>query len=200
MRASDSDRQRVADVLGEAYADGRLDMDEFRQRTDTVWASKTLGELTPLTADLGGPPPAVVPGSSGQTLIRLDEVRPMHTYALMSSHKQSGEWTVPASLSCFAVMGSAEYDFRQATFTSPRVAISVGVLMGSVELRVPEGVTVVDRTACIMGSVECKGMTPGTPGAPVIELTGFVCMGSIDVRGANYATVLQKLGFGTPGD
>ena len=200
LRASDADRQRVADLLGEAYADGRLDLGEFNERINAVWAAKLVGDLAPLTADLGGPPPVVAPTSSGQAMMRLDDVRPMHTYALMSGRRQSGDWVVPASISAVAIMGSAEYDFRHATFTSPRVRVNAGVLMGTVELRVPDGVNVLDRTTCIMGSVDLKGLTPAQPGAPIIELTGFVCMGSIDVRGVNYASAMQKLGLARTDD
>ena len=92
-------------------------------------------------------------------------------------------------------MGSDDFDFRTATFVSPRVELSVGALMGSVILHVPAGVSVVDRTVCIMGTVTMKGLTPPTPGAPVIEISGFVFMGSVDVQGAEYATLAQKMGF-----
>ena len=92
-------------------------------------------------------------------------------------------------------MGSDNYDFRTATFVSPRVEMSVGVLMGTVVLQVPDGVGVIDKTICIMGSVTIKGLTPQLPGAPTIEVTGFVLMGSVEVRGCEYATLGQKLGF-----
>ena len=184
----------MADLLGTAYADGRLTLAEFNERTDAVWSSKTLGDLNPLTADLGGSPALIAPTAGGAT-IRVDDVQPIHTYAILSSRKQPDNWVVPDTMSALAFMGSAEYDFRTATFVSPRVTINVGVLMGSITLLIPDGVSVVDKSACIMGSVEFKGMTPAQPGAPVIELRGFVCMGSIEVKGANFATFLQRLGL-----
>ncbi len=52
LRASDSDRQIVSDVLGDALADGRLTMAELDERTDRLAASKTLGELPVLIRDL----------------------------------------------------------------------------------------------------------------------------------------------------
>jgi DUF1707 SHOCT-like domain len=52
MRASDQDRDRVAALLREHHAVGRLDAEEFNERLDKALAAKTLGELDELTADL----------------------------------------------------------------------------------------------------------------------------------------------------
>ncbi len=52
LRASDTDREVIARVLTAAYADGRLDREEFDQRAETASAARTLGELPPIVADL----------------------------------------------------------------------------------------------------------------------------------------------------
>ncbi|WP_206050722.1 DUF1707 SHOCT-like domain-containing protein [Nocardioides speluncae] len=52
LRASDRDRDVVLQILGEAYADGRLDRAELDERTDAVHRIRTLGELPELVADL----------------------------------------------------------------------------------------------------------------------------------------------------
>lgn len=52
MRASDSDRDRVAEALREHMAQGRLTTDEFNERLELLYRSKTYGELARLTADL----------------------------------------------------------------------------------------------------------------------------------------------------
>ncbi|WP_113700190.1 DUF1707 SHOCT-like domain-containing protein [Nonomuraea lactucae] len=52
MRASDVDRDRVAAVLREHTAQGRITMDEFNERLEQLYKSKTYGELARLTADL----------------------------------------------------------------------------------------------------------------------------------------------------
>jgi hypothetical protein len=63
MRASDCDREKVAEILREAYAEGRLSLDEFDDRTTAAYAAKTWGDLRGLTndlpagADLGPPEP-----------------------------------------------------------------------------------------------------------------------------------------------
>jgi hypothetical protein len=52
MRASDRDRERAAEVLRDAYAAGRLDLEEFHDRAGAAYAAKTWGDLRDLTADL----------------------------------------------------------------------------------------------------------------------------------------------------
>ncbi len=52
MRASDADRDVVLQALGEAYAEGRIDADEFDERTSGVQDARTLGELPPFLTDL----------------------------------------------------------------------------------------------------------------------------------------------------
>ncbi|GAB3463242.1 hypothetical protein GCM10027570_50300 [Streptomonospora sediminis] len=52
IRASDADRDRVAKLLQEHFADGRLESDEFNNRLENAYSARTRGELVPLTADL----------------------------------------------------------------------------------------------------------------------------------------------------
>jgi hypothetical protein len=58
LRASDADRERVAEALRRHHLDGRLDTDELQERLDRCYAARTTGDLAPLLADLpiGGEP------------------------------------------------------------------------------------------------------------------------------------------------
>lgn len=61
MRASDNERNAVADKLSRHYAEGRLNEVEFKNRLDTAMSATTRGELTGLFGDLpplpSEPPP-----------------------------------------------------------------------------------------------------------------------------------------------
>jgi len=60
MRASDDERNAVADKLSRHYAEGRLDETEFKSRLDTAMSAKTRGDLHGLFHDLPtlpSPPP-----------------------------------------------------------------------------------------------------------------------------------------------
>lgn len=52
LRASDADREVIHGVLADAFATGRLDRAEYDERSSTVIAARTLGDLPPVVADL----------------------------------------------------------------------------------------------------------------------------------------------------
>ena len=60
LRASDADREQVAELLRHAHTEGRLDLDEFQERVERALSAKTYGELAAITGDLPGPGPQVV--------------------------------------------------------------------------------------------------------------------------------------------
>jgi uncharacterized membrane protein len=66
LRISDADRATALDLLSEQYAVGRLDKDEFDERSDAVWSAKTQGDLAPVFADLPVRPPALPAHPAGR--------------------------------------------------------------------------------------------------------------------------------------
>src|SRR3954471_3820293 len=56
LRASDAERERVAETLRRHHLDGRLDTDELQERLERAYAARTTGELAPLLADLPAQP------------------------------------------------------------------------------------------------------------------------------------------------
>ena len=52
LRASDADREQVIDTLKDAFAQGRLTVDELGVRTIRVLTSRTYAELAAVTADI----------------------------------------------------------------------------------------------------------------------------------------------------
>jgi hypothetical protein len=52
LRASDAERGEVVQRLNAAVGEGRLTLAEFSDRVDSVYGSRTRGELVPLVADL----------------------------------------------------------------------------------------------------------------------------------------------------
>lgn len=55
LRASDADRDRVAERLREAATEGRLLTEELEQRVGAALSARTYGQLEALLADLPGP-------------------------------------------------------------------------------------------------------------------------------------------------
>jgi hypothetical protein len=68
LRASDAEREEVAEQLRTAMGEGRLTLDEGEQRLVAAYAATHRDELPALTADLPAPPPprGARPARTGQ--------------------------------------------------------------------------------------------------------------------------------------
>lgn len=187
MRASDADREKVAQVLQQAHGEGRLDLHELDERLAAVYAAKTYGELVPLTADLGLPAPAVMPVPLQHNLpaSRIGGTPGSATsFAFWSGVDRRGEWVVPAQHTAVAIMGGVQLDLTNARFAEGETTINAFALMGGIEIFVPEDVTVQVSGIGFMGAFEDvthKG-APTIPGGPVVKVTGFAMMGAVEVR------------------
>ncbi|GAA3968431.1 DUF1707 domain-containing protein [Thermobifida alba] len=73
VRASDADRERVAERLREHFTQGRLDDDELAERMEAAYRARTRGELAVLTEDLPGRDLADLPGLVAGALPRTRE-------------------------------------------------------------------------------------------------------------------------------
>jgi len=57
LRASDADREAVAEQLRVASVDGRIDAEELEQRLSAVFSARWVADLDRLVADVSPPPP-----------------------------------------------------------------------------------------------------------------------------------------------
>jgi hypothetical protein len=72
LRASSADRERAIDVLKAAFAEGRLDQEEYTDRVGQAHASKTYADLGVLIADLPvGPFGTLIPAPAAGPLAGL---------------------------------------------------------------------------------------------------------------------------------
>jgi hypothetical protein len=69
LRTSQADRERAIDVLKAAFAEGRLDQDEYIERMGQVHVSRTYAELATLTADLPVGPLGTLPIAAQTALV-----------------------------------------------------------------------------------------------------------------------------------
>lgn len=193
LRASDADRERVAEVLRDALAEGRLDMTEFEERLDATYSARTYGELAPITRDLPVGTVAEAPRVSmtkepardGGWAGRITRAEPSSTWAVavMSGFQRKGRWTVPGRFNCFAFWGGGEIDLREADFSAGEVVINCVAIMGGMNVVVPPGVEVIVRGIGIMGGFDhSEEGVPGDPGAPRVVVTGFAFWGGVGVE------------------
>jgi hypothetical protein len=176
-RASDAERRSIAERLKQASIEGRLTLDEFGDRMGQALAARTRAELDALTADL----PAPVAGTSSAALDYRTPVA--STFAFMSSADRTGRWRIGQESRVIAVMGGCKLDLRRVTISAPLTVIRAYVLMGNVNVIVPEGVDVELEALALMGSRSIKlNGPPAEQGAPVVRIEGVVLMGDLTVR------------------
>lgn len=185
LRASDADRDRIADILRDALAEGRLDAAEHSERLDGVYAAKTLGELEPLVRDLPvgrAAAPAPAPAASRGYDPSLGGENP-NLVAILGGADRKGRWRVGNRITAVAIMGGVDIDLTEATFTSPELVIHCTAIMGGINIRLPENVTLRGGGVIgIMGGSDIRAFEAPDPGAPVVRLDGFAFWGGVDAK------------------
>ena len=196
MRASDAERERVAEALREAVAEGRLQMDEFEQRLDATFKARTHGELVPLVRDLpapgatvapvAGPPPVTAPGASPSADWSRRIGGPATStkaFAFWSGFGRRGRWTVGRVFTAVAVWGGGDIDLREADFEDREVVIRCFAIMGGIDVKVPPNVDLHVNGVGFMGGFDERTKDAGEPepGAPRVRVTGFALMGGVGV-------------------
>ncbi len=184
MRASDSDRQLVIDVLNVAFTEGRLDPVEHQERLEVALAARTFGELESLTSDL-----VLAPQNTGEPVYRPQPARETQPAVSMSNFvvsifagvERKGRWTVKESLNCLVTFGGADIDMREAVFEEKRCVVNVLCMFGGLNILVPEGVGVEFQVVPIFGGAGTKTLAPAQPGYPTVVVRGLVTFGGVSV-------------------
>ena len=69
----------------------------------------------------------------------------------------SGVWTVPESMTLVAAFGGVELDFTDAVWEGDEVVLDSVAAFGGIDIKVPDGVEIIDRTVGIFGGIDAKG-------------------------------------------
>ncbi|MCY9787700.1 DUF1707 domain-containing protein [Nocardiopsis sp. EMB25] len=170
LRASDRDRERVLRVLRDAAVDGRLDLEEFEERSGRAQEARTLGELPGLTADL-------LPAD--QQPVRLE---PQPALALFGTLSRRGRWVAVPGEHVAALAGHVDVDMREALLLRNHHRMTVTAVLGRVEIDVPEGVEVRVRGWSFLGRRTTTARPSPLSHPPVLEIDGFSLLGSVRVR------------------
>ncbi|MFK0114547.1 DUF1707 domain-containing protein [Streptomyces sp. NPDC090994] len=199
LRASDADRDRIADMLREALAEGRLTADEHAERIEGVLAAKTVGELDVFVRDLPAaherrafaaapsrpPVPGVLPADPDDRVV-----------AVFSAAVRKGRWRAGRRIHAYAVFGSVEIDLGEAVFEYQQVVVKAVSVFGSVEVRVPENVTLRGAGGAVLGSFEVDTADATDPAAPVVHVDGWAVLGSVEARpkrGSRVVDILDRV-------
>ncbi|MGW2491760.1 DUF1707 SHOCT-like domain-containing protein [Streptomyces sp. NPDC001606] len=201
LRASDADRDRVADILREALAEGRLTADEHAERVDGVLRAKTVGELEVFLQDLPGahqrpaasaytaaaprPAPDALPAEADASVV-----------AVFSSAVRRGRWRAGRRLHAYSVFGSVEIDLSEAIFEYQQVVIKAVSVFGDVQIRVPENVSLRGTGGGVLGNFEVDTLDSVDANAPVVYVDGWAVLGNVEARakrGRRVADILERV-------
>jgi len=181
IRASDADRDRIADILREALAEGRLEPEEHAERIDAVYRAKTLGELEPLVRDVpAGTSPAAAGLASGAA--SGPGAGPENLIAVFGGAARKGRWRPRSRTHAFAVFGGVDIDLTEAVFEQREIVIQAWAVFGGVEIKVPENVSLHGSGSGVFGGVDIAEHEAPDPDAPVIRISGFALFGGIDAK------------------
>jgi hypothetical protein len=184
IRASDADRDRIADILRDALAEGRLDAEEHSERIEAVYRAKTVGELEPIVQDLPttrrrpdatsyayGPEESPGPGGPADNLI-----------AVFSSSTRKGRWRVGRRTNAFSLFGNIEIDLTEALFGQRLTVINATSIFGNVEVRVPENISLRGSGTGFFGNFDVLTLEAEDPEAPVVVVNGYSVFGNVEAK------------------
>jgi hypothetical protein len=160
LRASDADRDRVAAILSEALATGRLTSVEHADRLDLAYNAKTVGELVPLTRDLPDVSASGVPSTIEKQVIN----------STFSKIVRKGRWVASRHLTLSAGFGALIIDLSDAVLPGREITLETRARFSKVIVRVPADAHVIDEGSSIFGK---RNVNAGDRGdGPLIRLTG----------------------------
>lgn len=183
-RASHADRDAVNRQLQDAFADGRLDEDEFDVRMQRALTARTRGDLDRLLVDLGLPQPragAPIPAMPSSPATTGGQYT--SNLAILSSINRKGRWMVPEQLTATAILGDVKLDLRAATLSGPVTTIKAQAVLGEIQLIVPPGVRVEVNASPILGEVSNRVHDADLPAdAPVVRVDALSLLGEFTAK------------------
>ncbi|GAA2003281.1 DUF1707 domain-containing protein [Nakamurella flavida] len=176
LRVGDREREQAVTVLHDAVGGGYLDLAEFEERSRTVYAARTRGDLRSALADLPAgarlfPPPPPV----GMVATGTEPTAGAETMEIdWTTRKRRGPWQVPAHLIIRGAMGTADLDLREATVPATGCVITVLTSWSTVKIRLGDTMSVrtQDFEGGSMSALKDKAGAPAGPGGPVIDIRG----------------------------
>jgi len=179
IRASDQDRDAVVQRLQQAFAERRLDDDEFDERMRAALTARTSADLDRLTSDL----PAATPGGAAPAAPTAPVRGPGRwAVAYKNSIRRGGRWRVPGRFNVVIYKGQGWLDLRAAELTAPVTTVVAYAYKSRVDILVPPGVRVeMDGFGVSKGwSAEEDAEIRLPHDAPTVHVRGTAYKGTIE--------------------
>ncbi len=182
LRVGDRDRDAVVHRLQEAFAEGRLDDEEFDHRTRAALTARLSSDLAVLTQDLPATTATAVarPVAAGAA---GDRAPGRFAIAYKTSIRRGGRWRVPAQFRAIVYKGSGHFDLRAADLSAPVTTLYVIAYKSRIDVLVPLGVRLeLDGFGVSKRWSAAEDLESRLPAdAPVVHVRGIGYKGTIEV-------------------
>jgi hypothetical protein len=171
-RLSNADRELTATWLRDHLMAGRLTLDEFSERLETVYAARFGQELVAVREGLPDTPVARVPSRRKATRLTL---------AVFSHVGRRGRLRLRRRTAAISAFADIDFDLREAEVDRPETSVILLALFGNVDVYVPDAVNVDLGGLTVFGHSREWGPDVARPDAPTIHVRTIGCFGTIDL-------------------
>jgi hypothetical protein len=189
LRVSDREREEMVTRLQVAFAEGRLDDEEFDTRVRSALAAKTRSQLDAVAADLPAESvraSALVPAGS---LTPSTSLSPAGTHkpgklslAYKTSLRRGGRWRVPAKFTAVSYKGGGTViDLRAAELTSAVTTIRAVAYKCRVQVLVPPGMRV-EFSGIGVTNADDAASDAWPADGPAVHVRGIAYKGVVEIR------------------
>lgn len=180
----DARRDAVVAQLGAAWAAESIGEQEMERRMAAAFAAREPGDLERLVADLPAPS-ALLPmdwsATRGPVAPRGPQMAALRR-VILGSVDDRVRGIVPPRVELGVRLGSVELDLTEAIFASEVTEIVVDVVLGNIELTLPEDVAIESDVHGVLSSVENKfGDWAVSSGQRLVRMTGRCLLGNVEV-------------------
>lgn len=173
QRVSDAEREQAVVWLRGHLLSGRLTLEEFSERIERAYAARVRGDLDRVRAGLPSPDEA----SAVQPRRRATRLTgALFAHVVKRGRLKLRRWTVAGGALC-----DIDLDLRKAEIHGQRTTVSVLVVLGNVDVYVPENINVTVTGLAVGGHRREWGADLERLGAPEITVRAISLFGTVDV-------------------
>ncbi len=194
-------RDAAIERLTAAFADGRLELEDFERRIEIAVRAQQPADLEVALAGLDVKREVLPAKNPGEFVVDHPRRRASHlTFIMMGALDRKGRWAPARRHLGFALMGGAMLDFREAVLQPGTTHVHLFTMWGGIEVAVPPGLDVDVSGGALMGGLDRVSQESGStdPRRPRLHLHAFALMGAIEVRvlqpGASWKDAAEKGG------
>ncbi|MGH8774998.1 MAG: DUF1707 domain-containing protein [Jiangellaceae bacterium] len=184
VRIGDRERERAQTRLEDAYGQGALTLDEFKERLEVALRARTRGQLEPLLTDLPEASDASdVEPSAAPEPRRPNRMRRVGIVAVIAGIVVFFG-TLVRGADAVNLFGSTVYNVPVDRTDEAVDEVRILSLFGSIEVVLPDEAVAQNNVTAIMGSSECDSVcTTTSDRVHDVRVDGLSLFGSVQIRG-----------------